>query len=217
MGVQGRPAARSMRWTWAANVFSRKIAGMIYPTRDCSSRPTDAKPHRRDRVLGHTSADPGHCRRRLGHRPHHRHGDGEKDGIITGELGSDIRWGRARQTRSSSSPTRLASTLRCPSPTQWRGGPAVPGAGRLSVRAESGPRTARHCQRAGWPSCTLNTPRSTSIVDVGRSAAAVGMFAGSVAAAAGLAVSTAADPWAPTSQPASAATWCWHQPECVCT
>ncbi|MEZ5157823.1 MAG: HAD-IB family hydrolase [Candidatus Nanopelagicales bacterium] len=174
---------------WAANVFSRKIAGMIYP---------DARllieAHRRK---GHTVVVASSATRPqiqataddLGIDHIIATEMAQDDGIITGELGSDIRWGQGKADAVIEFADEVGIDLDL-SFGYSNGEEDLPFLELVGYPCALNPDQELHdiAKERGWPSCTLNTPRSTSIVDVGRSAAAVGVFAGSVAAAAGLAV-----------------------------
>jgi putative phosphoserine phosphatase/1-acylglycerol-3-phosphate O-acyltransferase len=191
LGVQaqaGRDAAEMD--TWARDVFSSKIAEMIYP---------DARPlveaHLRK---GHTVVVASSATRPqiqataddLG-IPNIVCTEMEVDdaGVITGELATPIRWGQAKADAvvefAAEHDVDLGLSFGYSNGSEDL--PMLESVGRpVALNADDDLRAA--AEQRDWPVADLKAPPSTNWMDIGRSAAAMGVFVGSVAAAAGFAV-----------------------------
>lgn len=191
VGVQGQAGREAEEMdAWARNVFSKKIAEMIYPE---ARLLIDA--HLRK---GHTVAIASSATRGQIQATAEDMGidhiictemEVDDDGIITGELGSEIRWGQGKADAVIEFADEYGLDI-AESFGYSNGEEDLPFLELVGIPIALNPddeleSTAR---QRGWPSHELKTPPSTSIIDLGRSAAAMGVFAGSVAAAAGMAV-----------------------------
>jgi putative phosphoserine phosphatase/1-acylglycerol-3-phosphate O-acyltransferase len=174
---------------WARNVFSRKIAGMIYPD---ARLLIDAHLRRGHTVVIASSATRPQIQATaddLGIDHIIATEMAEADGVLTGELGSEIRWGQGKADAVIEFAQEHAIELG-QSFGYSNGEEDLPFLELVGYPCALNPDDELRdiAKERGWPAATLNTPRATTLLDVGRSAAAVGVFASSVAAAAGLAV-----------------------------
>lgn len=175
--------------SWARNIFARKIAGMIFP---------DARQlieaHLRK---GHTVAIASSATRAQIQATAEDLGVEEiicteievEDGRITGRLASPIRWGQAKADAvveyAEEHDVDLAASF------AYSNGPEdLPMLETVGHPVALNPDDELRgiAKQRGWPVSRLKAPPSTSLLDLGRSAAAMGVFVGSVAAATGLAV-----------------------------
>ena len=172
---------------WANQVFRKKIAGKLYPEARVL---IDA--HKR---MGHTvvvasSATPPQIKATaddLGIR-HIVSTEMEiKDGVITGALASPIRWGegKAQGVREFAKANKIVLKNSYAYSNGAEDVPFLSTVGHpcaLNADAE----LTEIARQNKWPIAKFKKPPSTTPVDVVRSAAAIGVFAGSVVGAAGL-------------------------------
>jgi putative phosphoserine phosphatase/1-acylglycerol-3-phosphate O-acyltransferase len=175
--------------SWARNVFSRKIAGMIYPD---ARLLIDAHIRKGHTVVVASSATLPQVQATaedLGVDYIICTEMEEQDGVLTGELASEIRWGQGKADAVAVFAQEMDMDLG--EAFGYSNGeedlPFLELVGRPCALNPS--EELRDVAKAnGWPAARLKTPTSTTALDVGRSAAAMGVFVGSVAAATALAV-----------------------------
>jgi putative phosphoserine phosphatase/1-acylglycerol-3-phosphate O-acyltransferase len=191
VGVQGQAGRDAEEMdTWARNVFSKKIAGMIYP---------DARllieAHLRK---GHTVVVASSATRPQIQATADDLGvdhiictelDVAEDGRLTGDLDGEIRWGQGKADGVGAFAEEYGIDLDA-SFGYSNGEEDLPFLELVGHPSALNPSDElRHiAKQRGWPVAQLKTPPSTSLLDIGRSAAAMGVFVGSVAAATGLAI-----------------------------
>lgn len=174
---------------WARNVFSKKIAGMLYPDARVL---IDAHLHKGHTVVIASSATRPQIQATaedLGIDHIVCTEMAEEDGVLTGELASEIRWGQGKADGvvefADERGIELSESF-CYSNGE-EDLPFLELAGRpCALNPTDELRTI--ARERHWPVAELKAQRGTSVIDVGRSAAAIGFFTGSVAAAAGMAV-----------------------------
>ncbi len=191
VGVQGQAGRDAEEMdSWARNVFSKKIAGMIYPD---ARLLIDAHLRKGHTVVVASSAT----------RPQIQataddlgidhiictEMDVAEDGRLTGDLASDIRWGQAKADGVAEYAEESGIDLE-ESFGYSNGEEDLPFLEQVGYPCALNPSEELRdvAKERGWPVARLKTPTSTSLLDVGRSAAAMGVFAGSIAAATGLAI-----------------------------
>ncbi|MGB7981237.1 MAG: HAD-IB family hydrolase [Candidatus Nanopelagicales bacterium] len=191
VGVQGQAGrAADEVETWARTIFGRKIAEMIYPD---SWTLIEAHLRKRHTVVIASSAT----------RPQVEAAAEElgvdhiicteieidDDGHYTGRIAGPIRWGQGKADGVTEFAEEHGIDL-AESFAYSNGGEDVPfleTAGRpVGLNPDSA--LLEVCADNGWPIARLVEPPSTGVLDIVRSAASVGLFAGSVGAAAALAV-----------------------------
>ncbi len=191
VGIQGQAGRDAEEMdTWARNVFSKKIAGMIYP----DSRLL-VEAHLRK---GHTVVVASSATRPQIQATADDLGidhivctemDVADDGRLTGDLATDIRWGQGKADGvvefAEQSKIHLEDSF-----AYSNGEEDLPFLELVGHPTALNPTEELRdiAKDRGWPVARLKTPASTSLLDLGRSAAAMGVFAGSVAAATGLAI-----------------------------
>jgi putative phosphoserine phosphatase/1-acylglycerol-3-phosphate O-acyltransferase len=187
-GQAGRDAAEAQRW--ARTVFAKEIAEMIYPD---ARTLIDAHLRRHHTVVIASSATRAQIQATADDLgvDHIICTEMEVDaeGRYTGALASPIRWGEGK----SDAVVEFAGEYRIDLDESFgysNGSEDLPfleTVGRpCALNPDEG--LVEIAGEHGWPVARLVEPRSTGPVDIVRSAAAIGVFAGSVAAAAALAV-----------------------------
>jgi putative phosphoserine phosphatase/1-acylglycerol-3-phosphate O-acyltransferase len=191
VGIQGQAGREADEMdAWARNVFSKKIAGMIYP----DSRLL-IEAHLRK---GHTVVVASSATRPQIQATADDLGidhivctemDVAEDGRLTGDLATDIRWGQGKADGVIEFAEEYGIDLE-DSFAYSNGEEDLPFLELVGhPTALNATEELRDiAKERGWPVARLKTPPSTSVLDLGRSAAAMGVFAGSVAAATGLAI-----------------------------
>ena len=191
VGIQGQAGREADEMdVWARNVFSKKIAGMIYP----DSRLL-IEAHLRK---GHTVVVASSATRPQIQATADDLGidhivctemDVAEDGRLTGDLATDIRWGQGKADGVIEFAEEYGIDLE-DSFAYSNGEEDLPFLELVGhPTALNATEELRDiAKERGWPVARLKTPPSTSVLDLGRSAAAMGVFAGSVAAATGLAI-----------------------------
>lgn len=191
VGVQGQAGRDAEEMdAWARNVFSKKIAGMIYPD---SRLLIDAHLRKGHTVVIASSATGPQIQATaddlgVDHIICTEMEVGE-DGLLTGELASEIRWGQGKADAVVEFAEENGIDLEA-SFGYSNGEEDLPFLELMGYPCALNPseELTDLARQRDWPVATLKTPPSTSVLDVGRSAAAMGLFAGSVAAATGLAI-----------------------------
>ncbi len=172
---------------WAKRVFSKKIAGKLYP---------DARvlidAHKR---MGHTvvvasSATAPQIKPTaddLGIRNIVCTEMEASDGVLTGALSGPIRWGKGKADGIKEFAKANKVVLK-ESYAYSNGAEDVPFLSAVGhpVALNADAELVEIARQKKWPIARLNKPPSTTPVDVVRSAAAIGVFAGSIVGAAGL-------------------------------
>jgi len=191
VGVKGQAGRDAEEMdTWARNVFSRKIATMIFP----DSRLL-VEAHLRK---GHTVVMASSATRPQIQATAEDLGIGhivctemevDEDGRLTGDLATDIRWGQGKADGVVEFANEWDVDLD-ESFAYSNGEEDLPLLDLVGHPCALNPSEQLRAiaRERGWPAARLKTPPSTSVLDIGRSAAALGVFAGSVAAATGLAI-----------------------------
>ena len=187
-GQAGRDAAEAEGW--ARTVFAKKIAEMIYPDARTLIEAHLRKHHTVVIASSATLAQVQATAEDLG-IDHIICTEMEVDdqGRYTGELASPIRWGEGKSDAVAEFAEEAEIDL--DESFGYSNGsedlPFLETVGRpCALNPDEG--LVLIAGERGWPVARLTEPRSTSPVDVVRSAAAIGVFAGSVGAAAALAV-----------------------------
>ncbi len=191
VGVQGQAGREAEEMdAWARNVFSKKIAGMIYAE---ARLLIDAHLRKGHTVVIASSATRGQIQATADDLGIDHiictEMEVDDDGIITGELATDIRWGQGKADAVIEFADEYGIDL-AESFGYSNGEEDLPFLELVGHPVALNPDDELHniARERLWPSHQLKSPPSTSIIDLGRSAAAMGVFAGSVAAAAGLAI-----------------------------
>jgi len=191
IGVQaqaGRPIEELDRW--AHRVFAKSIAGMLY---EQSRLLIDAHKRQGHTVVIASSATLPQIKPTADDLgvDHIVCTEMEVDdeGFLTGELASDIRWGEGK----AKGVQEFAALHRIDLEQSFAYGNGAEDVAFLEsvgrpCALNPDEELAEQARRRGWPSARLKNAASTSPLDVVRSAAAIGVFAGSIGAAAGLAV-----------------------------
>jgi putative phosphoserine phosphatase/1-acylglycerol-3-phosphate O-acyltransferase len=191
LGVQaqaGRDAAEMDRW--ARDVFSRKIAEMIYPDARTLVEAHLRKGHTVVVASSATRPQVAATAEDLGmNRVVCTEMEVDEAGVITGGLATPIRWGPEKAAAvvayAAENGVDLGASFGYSNGAEDL--PMLEAVGRpIALNAHDDLRAA--AGQRGWPVADLKAPPSTSWMDIGRSAAALGVFAGSVAAAAGFAM-----------------------------
>ena len=191
VGVKGQAGKLAEELdTWARNVFSTKIAGMIFPE---SRTLIDAHVRKGHSVVIASSAT----------RPQIQataddlgvsdiictEMEVSDDGLVTGRLASDIRWGEGKaagvREYAQEHDIDLAASF-----GYSNGEEDVPFLEVVGRPCALNPDDELEAiaRKRDWPIGRLKEPSATTPVDVVRSAAAMGVFAGSVATAVSLAL-----------------------------
>lgn len=174
---------------WARNIFARKIAVMVYPD---ARQLIDAHIRKGHTVVIASSATRAQIQATaddLGVPYIICTETEEENGRLTGRLAGPIRWGQAKADGVVEFADEFGVDL-AESFAYSNGPEDMPFLELVGHPVALNPddelkATAR---QRGWPVSRLKAPPSTSVLDLGRSAAAMGVFVGSVAAATGLAV-----------------------------
>lgn len=175
--------------SWARNVFARKIAGMIFPD---VRQLIDAHLQKGHSVAIASSATRPQVQATaedLGVEDIICTEMAQEEGVLTGDLASPIRWGQGKADAVIEFADEWDIDLE--QSFAYSNGeedlPLLESVGHpCALNADEELR--RLAKERGWPSSRLKSPAGTSVIDLGRSAAAMGVFVGSVAAATGLAV-----------------------------
>ena len=174
---------------WARNVFARKIAPMIFPDIRLIIDAHLQKGHTVAIASSATRPQIQATAEDLGIEDIICTEIAEEDGVLTGELASEIRWGQGKADGVLEFADEWGIDLE--QSFAYSNGaedlPLLESVGYpCALNADDELRAI--AKDRGWPASRLKAPASTSLIDLGRSAAAMGVFVGSVAAATGLAV-----------------------------
>lgn len=191
VGVRGQ-AGRAIDEveSWARNVFSRKIAEMIYPEARQLINAHLAKRHTVVIASSATTPQIQATAEDLGiDYLISTELAVDEDGILTGELASPIRWGegKAEGVREFAAARKINLQKSFGYSNGSEDVPFLQTVGR-PVALNPDDDLKQIAKERKWPVARLIAPPSTTPVDILRSAAAIGVFGGSVAAAAGLAI-----------------------------
>lgn len=174
---------------WARNIFSRNIATMIYPDARQLIEAHLRKGHRVVIATSATRAQVQATAEDLGVEDIICTEIEVEDGRITGRLDGPIRWGQAKADGvveySEEHGIDLAESFAYSNGPEDL--PLLEAVGH-PVALNPDDELKAIARKRHWPVSRLKAPPSTSLMDIGRSAAAMGVFVGSVAAATGLAV-----------------------------
>ncbi len=175
--------------SWARNIFARKIAGMIFPDARLLIEAHLRKGHTVAIASSATRAQVQATAEDLGVQDIICTEIEVEDGVITGKLATPIRWGQAKADAVVEFAEERGVLLE--ESFAYSNGPEdlpfLESVGHpIALNPDDELRAI--ARERGWPVSRLKAPPSTSLLDIGRSAAAMGVFAGSVAAATGLAV-----------------------------
>ena len=171
--------------SWADNIFSKKIAGMIYPEARLLIEAHLRKGHTVVIASSATRAQIQATAEDLGVEDIICTEVEVKKGVLTGELAGPIRWGQAKADGVSE--FAEAHGIDLDESFGYSNGaedtPMLEMVGRpCALNPDEELRL--EAKKYGWPVADLKTPPSTSLLDIGRSAAAMSLVMGTVGAAA---------------------------------